>query len=140
MWDRFSSLWRSNRFIINPRRFYISICKSIRLFTKLMQRPSISHFLIFIVQLQQQKQPVFSIDDLKAVLSRRGPDSLGCKSLLLQSGHQALLSSEEGLSTSDDQAQLLFIGATLQLRGLTPIIQPLTDASNNLLVYNGNLI
>jgi len=33
--------------------------------------------------------------------------------------------------------ELQFIGATLQLRGLNPIIQPFIDSSRNALIYNG---
>ncbi|KAK8933260.1 hypothetical protein KSP39_PZI015835 [Platanthera zijinensis] len=36
-------------------------------------------------------------------------------------------------------AQLDFIGAMLQLRGLVPVSQPLEDASGNLLVYTGEI-
>ncbi|KAK2636042.1 hypothetical protein Ddye_030834 [Dipteronia dyeriana] len=97
---------------------------------------------------QQQQQLVFSFDDLKAALSRRGPDSLGRKKLLLQSNHQEILLSltEEDYCVSSSsssvdhvEAQLFFIGATLQLRGLIPIIQPLVDAYRNILVYNGEI-
>ncbi|KAL5761619.1 hypothetical protein ACOSP7_017883 [Xanthoceras sorbifolium] len=94
-------------------------------------------------QLQQpQQQLVFSLDDLKAVLRRRGPDSLGCKKLLLNLNHQEILLSltEDCVSSSlNNEAQLLFIGATLQLRGLIPVVQPLLDASRNILVYNGEI-
>lgn len=37
-------------------------------------------------------------------------------------------------------AELYFIGATLQLRGVKPIVQPLVDASGNILVYNGMIL
>lgn len=33
--------------------------------------------------------------------------------------------------------ELLFLGATLQLRGVSPIVQPLVDKFGNILVYNG---
>ncbi|XP_057494290.1 uncharacterized protein LOC130779615 isoform X2 [Actinidia eriantha] len=36
-------------------------------------------------------------------------------------------------------AELYFIGATLQLRGRNPIIQPLADTSGNILIYNGEI-
>ncbi|XP_057963180.1 uncharacterized protein LOC131154429 isoform X2 [Malania oleifera] len=35
--------------------------------------------------------------------------------------------------------ELHFIGATLQLRGTDPIIQPLVDACGNILIYNGEI-
>jgi hypothetical protein len=34
--------------------------------------------------------------------------------------------------------ELCFIGATLQLRGDEPVLQPLVAQSGNVLVYNGN--
>ncbi|KAL7196010.1 hypothetical protein ACSBR1_036108 [Camellia fascicularis] len=36
-------------------------------------------------------------------------------------------------------AELFFLGATLQLRGINPIIQPLVDASGNILVYDSEI-
>ncbi|THU51486.1 hypothetical protein C4D60_Mb06t31540 [Musa balbisiana] len=36
-------------------------------------------------------------------------------------------------------AELYFLGATLQLRGASPIFQPLVDSSGNILVYNGEI-
>lgn len=41
---------------------------------------------------------------------------------------------------SEHLAELFFVGATLQLRGTNPIIQPLVDASGNILVYNGMIM
>ncbi|CAL9122930.1 unnamed protein product [Musa textilis] len=35
--------------------------------------------------------------------------------------------------------ELYFLGATLQLRGASPIFQPLVDSSGNILVYNGEI-
>jgi hypothetical protein len=35
-------------------------------------------------------------------------------------------------------AELLFIGATLHLRGAEPVVQPQVSASGSVLVYNGN--
>ncbi|XP_027099775.1 uncharacterized protein [Coffea arabica] len=35
--------------------------------------------------------------------------------------------------------QLHFVGATLQLRGTKPVVQPLVDLSGNILVYNGEI-
>ncbi|XP_039172637.1 asparagine synthetase domain-containing protein 1 isoform X3 [Eucalyptus grandis] len=35
--------------------------------------------------------------------------------------------------------ELLFLGATLQLRGVTTIVQPLVDKFKNILVYNGEI-
>lgn len=37
-------------------------------------------------------------------------------------------------------AVLYFIGATLQLRGVGPICQPLVDSCGNVLVFNGNCL
>ncbi|XP_030484760.2 uncharacterized protein LOC115701178 isoform X1 [Cannabis sativa] len=39
----------------------------------------------------------------------------------------------------DSFAELHFFGATLQLRGVSPIVQPLIDSSGNILVYNGEI-
>ena len=36
--------------------------------------------------------------------------------------------------------ELQFIDATLQLRGLNPIIQPFIDSSRNALIYNGKFL
>ncbi|XVF43242.1 hypothetical protein PTKIN_Ptkin02bG0024600 [Pterospermum kingtungense] len=97
-------------------------------------------------------QFVFSLDDLKAALQRRGPDSLGTKKLLLL--HSSPLSpgnswvssvNEEthvpvdGSYVSEPFAELVFLGATLQLRGVAPVSQPLVDSSGNVLVYNGEI-
>ncbi|XP_052206075.1 uncharacterized protein LOC127810572 isoform X2 [Diospyros lotus] len=124
----------------------------------------------------QPEQPLFSLDDLKAALWRRGPDSLGSKKVVLRSkisssaeGHDILSLAEgeeainsdlqfcsnscycsssvseepckvgNGLDRSKCIAELHFIGATLQLRGVTPINQPLVDTSGNILVYNGEI-
>lgn len=88
----------------------------------------------------------FSVDDLKATLRRRGPDSLGSKKLFLHSNNSASIVDrqivsviEDCGSSVNDKAELLFIGATLQLRGLYPIFQPLLDSSRNILVYNGEI-
>lgn len=50
-----------------------------------------------------------------------------------------VLQSENSHSDPTSVAELYLIGATLQLRGLNPIVQPLMDASRNILVYNGKL-
>ncbi|GKB45627.1 asparagine synthetase domain-containing protein 1 isoform X1, partial [Tanacetum coccineum] len=85
-----------------------------------------------------------SVDDIKAALTRRGPDSIGSKSLYLHAEEGAALrSSVEGSEIVDNcglnTGKLLFIGATLQLRGENPIRQPLVDDSGNILVYNGEV-
>lgn len=119
---------------------------------------------------------MFSLDDIKAALRKRGPDSLGSRKVSLQfnvSGHKqvcSLIEDDETLemeklhifgpgnqcgiipldnglhdklynnfSVQNLAAELHFIGATLQLRGMNPIVQPLVDASGNVLVYNGAL-
>lgn len=124
-------------------------------------------------------QLVFSIDDLKAALGRRGPDSLGSKKVFLYSKtsssieereivsftggeeakerdescsqhveekndccfdtHGQTLEVENGFSMSNVVAELHFIGATLQLRGINPIVQPLMDTYGNIFVYNGEI-
>ena len=114
----------------------------------------------------------FSIDDLKAALRRRGPDSLGGVKVFISSicsnpgevqqfecfvervdcgvafqnqndQHEMengrILHSHDSCSSLISGAQFYFLGATLQLRGLNPIVQPLMDASRNVLVYNGKL-
>ena len=82
---------------------------------------------------------MFSVDDLKAALRRRGPDILGCKKIFLHPD----VSGEEcvELRCCGDQSngELHFIGATLQLRGINPITQPLVDEFGNILVYNGRI-
>lgn len=86
---------------------------------------------------------MFSVDDFKAALARRGPDSLRCKQFILRP-----TVTEEGraeMRCCGDQCdctffargEFHFIGATLQLRGRNPITQPLVDESSNVLVYNG---
>ena len=103
----------------------------------------------------------FSVDDVKAALRRRGPDSLDVKKVCLKrsvSGRNQVSSSFladdeahelcsgiEGNNNNNNNngectAQLYFIGATLQLRGINPLVQPLVDASRNVLVYNGTRI
>ncbi|KAL7260767.1 hypothetical protein ACSBR1_006435 [Camellia fascicularis] len=126
--------------------------------------------------LPQAEQPLFSINDIKAALRRRGPDSLGSKKVFL---HSMIPSSVEGqdifsltveeeaikgdlhyntnschcISSASEEpwmldndfdkpkcvAELFFLGATLQLRGINPIFQPLVDAAGNILVYNGEI-
>lgn len=93
-------------------------------------------------------QLLLCLDELKAALRRRGPDSLGVKKVILQHNvsceyqissfiqhhdDDTLLCSEN----KDADGELQFIGATLQLRGTVPLVQPLVDASRNILVYNG---
>ncbi|KAL6983325.1 hypothetical protein U1Q18_016713, partial [Sarracenia purpurea var. burkii] len=117
--------------------------------------------------------PLFSADDIKEALQRRGPDSLGSKKVFLHSnastfverqdtsslaqGEEAIKNDfqyhanacqcaspeneepcllEKSIDKSKCAAELYFIGATLQLRGMNPIIQPLVDTSRNILVYN----
>ncbi|KAM3359178.1 asparagine synthetase domain-containing protein 1 isoform X1 [Capsicum galapagoense] len=106
-----------------------------------------------------EQQTLFSVDDIKGVLRRRGPDNLGCRKVLLRSGVSALAGGEQDIVAfvEDEDAndgenshmgggggkefieELQFIGATLQLRGISPIIQPLVDMSGNILVYNGEI-
>lgn len=41
-------------------------------------------------------------------------------------------------SNGQSYGELYFFGATLQLRGVSHIIQPLVDSSGNILVFNGD--
>ncbi|GMY25837.1 asparagine synthetase domain-containing protein 1-like isoform X1 [Fagus crenata] len=113
-------------------------------------------------------EQVILIDDLKAALRRRGPDSLGSKKVLLYSktlssveerGIISFIDGEEAKEGDESysqhvekksdccfdahgqthEAELHFIGATLQLRGINPIVQPLIDTYGNILVYNGEI-
>lgn len=84
-------------------------------------------------------QVYVDIDDTKAALRRRGPDSLGIKNIFLWPSN---LDNRSVVLESDEMekmgcGKLEFIGATLQLRGSTPITQPLVDSFGNVLVYNG---
>ncbi|KAL0889558.1 hypothetical protein Bca101_013541 [Brassica carinata] len=93
----------------------------------------------------------FTVEDLKSVLSQRGPDSVGEKKILLQPNVPTcaqepvtLSISEAGegthnLENATSSGELHFIGSTLQLRGTNPIIQPLVDSSGNILAYNGEV-
>ncbi|KAI5387300.1 uncharacterized protein LOC127107705 isoform X2 [Lathyrus oleraceus] len=87
----------------------------------------------------------FSVDDLKAALRRRGPDSLGVKKVTLQHCENQISSFVEQDETllcsanNDGNGELHFIGSTLQLRGTVPLVQPLVDASRNILVFNGEI-
>ncbi|KAG0501524.1 hypothetical protein HPP92_001596 [Vanilla planifolia] len=104
----------------------------------------------------EKKYGSFDIGELKASLQRRGPDSLGSRTVLVQ------LDCGISVEKSDDKlgrrrnpcpccmqniggdgvksvAQLDFIGSTLQHRGLSPVSQPLADTSGNILVYNGEI-
>ncbi|XP_027345728.1 asparagine synthetase domain-containing protein 1 isoform X2 [Abrus precatorius] len=108
--------------------------------------------------LRKTEKLLFSLDDLKAALRRRGPDSLGAKKVLLQfnvSGENRISSfteDDDDVSCSGNKdidgechhfairtAELHFVGATLQLRGTKPLVQPLADDSGNVLVYNGEV-
>lgn len=95
------------------------------------------------------------MNDIKSALSRRGPNSLGSRKIFIYSGKPSCerlekcimcVTEEDGALKSDNGvgiehlAELYFIGATLQLRGTNPIIQPLADASGNILVYNGMIM
>lgn len=44
---------------------------------------------------------------------------------------------EDPVTRMGSDAEIELVGATLQLRGLSLVIQPLEDISRNLLVYNG---
>ncbi|CAN1838790.1 Asparagine synthetase domain-containing protein 1 [Linum perenne] len=89
---------------------------------------------------------IFSVDDLKSALRRRGPDSLGSKKVKLvrgvrvpeDSGEDELVVSVGELEQEED-GELYFIGATLQLRGRRRVMQPFVDSSRNVLVFNGEI-
>lgn len=100
---------------------------------------------------------VFTVDDLKAALRRRGPDALESKKLHLhfnfsgQKSISSIIEDHEAVDTENLQmvqcgnkcdcgpaaAEFHFIGAILQLRGLNPVVQPLVDSNGNILLYNG---
>lgn len=109
-------------------------------------------------------QFTFKIDDLKARLRRRGPDSLGTKKVILEvkdaKVHSYVVREDEetesevsclrgsmhdckplanGENGQQSVGEMYFVGAVLQLRGTKPVVQPLVDASGNILIYNGNL-
>ncbi|XP_073115912.1 uncharacterized protein [Elaeis guineensis] len=46
--------------------------------------------------------------------------------------------TKDGITT-ESTAELNFLGATLQLRGISPAFQPLVDVSGNILVFNGEI-
>ncbi|KAF7131758.1 hypothetical protein RHSIM_Rhsim09G0126700 [Rhododendron simsii] len=110
-----------------------------------------SLFLSSTTSSAQSEQSLFSIDDIKEALKRRGPDSLGSKKVFLHSkisssvggrdrqDVEELCWKDNGFNKRECVAELYFIGATLQLRGVKPIVQPLVDASGNILVYNGEI-
>lgn len=86
------------------------------------------------------------VDELKDALRRRGPDSLGCERLQLCADGSILgregrsSGGEDGGRVSDGvAAELIFIGATLHLRGAEPVLQPLVSAFGSVLVYNGEI-
>jgi len=87
-----------------------------------------------------------SADELKEALRRRGPDSLGCVRRRLCSDGTVLGAvgcdgGGEGKAGVGDGgvADLLFIGATLHLRGAELVVQPLVSPSGSILVYNGEI-
>ncbi|KAL2484702.1 Asparagine synthase family protein [Abeliophyllum distichum] len=97
-----------------------------------------------------QNRPLFSEDNIKEALQRRGPDSLGTRNILLHHPKIGKVYSTSSSSTENEGAvengfgneffgKLQFIGATLQLRGVNPVVQPLVDASGNVLIYNGEI-
>ncbi|KAH6797829.1 Asparagine synthase family protein [Perilla frutescens var. hirtella] len=93
-----------------------------------------------------------SVDDIQAALHRRGPDSLGAKivnvyseisydklkDFVVKSVVQKEGAAENG-GGGEFRGELLFMGATLQLRGVNRVVQPLTDEFGNVLVYNGEI-
>ncbi|XP_058183139.1 uncharacterized protein LOC131301048 isoform X1 [Rhododendron vialii] len=102
-----------------------------------------------------------SLGSKKVFLHSKIPSSVGGRDLLSCAGGeeatkndflcstnacQCITSESEELCWKDDGfnkrecvAELYFIGAMLQLRGVKPIVQPLVDASGNILVYNGEI-
>ncbi|GMH27571.1 hypothetical protein Nepgr_029414 [Nepenthes gracilis] len=55
--------------------------------------------------------------------------------------HDCRLSAngENGFPIRKSYAEMLFTSAVLQLRGVIPVMQPLADASGNILIYNGEI-
>ncbi|XP_047323827.1 asparagine synthetase domain-containing protein 1 isoform X2 [Impatiens glandulifera] len=114
-----------------------------------------SLFSDFIISSDEADQLLFTIDDIKTALKRRGPDSLGSKEFSFHLKDFTSLEGEDRLALvqsgeSDNKldngfdrpkaiAEFCFVGATLQLRGVNPVTQPLTDADENILVYNGEI-
>lgn len=99
---------------------------------------------------KKKTQFLFTEDDIKAALQRRGPDSLGTKVVSLYSKSSygepqdcvlhSFIGKEGAAGNGCGHAlhgELRLIGATLQLRGVNPVIQPLTDSFGNVLVFNG---
>ncbi|KAG6493418.1 hypothetical protein ZIOFF_048401 [Zingiber officinale] len=114
-------------------------------------------------------EPALVVEDLKDAIGRRGPDSLGSKKVFLTlksaqssrkhdegrveedldvsieaDANENLCSRFEGVkvrdhSNSQSYGELYFLGATLQLRGVSHIIQPLVDSSGNILLFNGEI-
>ncbi|PKI44423.1 hypothetical protein CRG98_035155, partial [Punica granatum] len=94
---------------------------------------------------------VFSVDELKSALRRRGPDSLGAKKLFFNisgsADEQVIDSWIESEGDGDTRkpccwnfvGEMHFIGATLQLRGVSPTLQPFVDEFRNILAYNGEI-
>lgn len=73
---------------------------------------------------------------VKKVCSSFGELSNGCTSSALQ----AAAGQEDGDIGVKPVAELCFFGATLQLRGINAVSQPLVSTSGNILVYNGALL
>lgn len=101
---------------------------------------------------QEPATLLFSVDDIKAALRKRGPDSLGSKAIFLHADEGRTIQSSMGAEPTKEShikddcvlnnslyGKVLFVGATLQLRGIYPITQPLVDKSGNILVYNGEV-
>eukprot|EP00249_Psilotum_nudum_P008673 c21436_g1_i1 orf=198-2339(+) len=89
-----------------------------------------------------------TINDLIKALGNRGPDFTSSAAVYVQTSESdkldsVILSNRDcHISRCDDEgsfAVLQFVGASLQLRGICPVFQPLQDIHNNLLVYNGEV-
>ncbi|KAL6847334.1 hypothetical protein ACP4OV_023187 [Aristida adscensionis] len=88
-----------------------------------------------------------SVEEIEEALRRRGPDSLGCRRLqLCADGSVRGCSGEgdDGCRVVDGDgtmavAELCFVGATLHLRGVEPVVQPLVAPTGSVLVYNGEI-
>ncbi|XP_058081896.1 asparagine synthetase domain-containing protein C4F6.11c isoform X2 [Magnolia sinica] len=52
---------------------------------------------------------------------------------------EVVCTQDVGAVLTKSVAELHFLGAMLQLRGTSPVLQPLVDTSGNLLVYNGEI-
>lgn len=97
---------------------------------------------VLIYEICKWAQVYVDVNDTKTALRRRGPDNLGIKNVFIWPNvldNQSFVCESDYLAkrVMNSCGKLEFIGATLQLRGSTPVTQPLVDSFGNVLVYNG---